>query len=292
MKKDPAYESQWRIDAAIKLSEYYSSHPEVKMIVLGGSPSRGLSDLYSDLDIVIYWDKMDMEFLEGMPLRSLNSNRTMLQKMGQADIYLEEYYFKNLKVDFGHTSLRLWEEWTDRILKKHEPDQNLIKSLGGFLDSIALHGQTLVDEWKKVISDYPDELAQNVIRRHLRFYMPGSLHNQGWKRNDILFYYDGICMMLKNLLAVLSGINKVYFSIAEPRWIQYELSRMPVKPVDCVEKINSIINAEGPQAAEILENLTEEILSLVEEHVPQIDLTRIRKFRKFKVNPVETNPFL
>ena len=44
--------SRWRIEFAEALATHYSQHQQIKMIVLGGSPARGLSDRYSDLDVI------------------------------------------------------------------------------------------------------------------------------------------------------------------------------------------------------------------------------------------------
>lgn len=51
--------SRWRIELARELSTHYSSHPEVRMVCLGGSPTKGISDAYSDLAIVVYWNELD-----------------------------------------------------------------------------------------------------------------------------------------------------------------------------------------------------------------------------------------
>ena len=67
MKADEKTASDWRIELAAELSKVYSAHEQVRMIVLGGSPSRGLSDEYSDIDMVVYWEVMDDNFITSHP---------------------------------------------------------------------------------------------------------------------------------------------------------------------------------------------------------------------------------
>lgn len=63
--------SRWRVEFAKKLVRCYALRPGIKMILLGGSPSRGISDEYSDLDIVMYWNRLDAKFIKSRPLVGL-----------------------------------------------------------------------------------------------------------------------------------------------------------------------------------------------------------------------------
>ncbi|MCP4421852.1 MAG: hypothetical protein GY805_35005 [Chloroflexi bacterium] len=56
--------SRWRIELAQELAIHYKQHEQIKMIVLGGSPSRGLSNKYSDLDVIVYWDTSLYELID------------------------------------------------------------------------------------------------------------------------------------------------------------------------------------------------------------------------------------
>ena len=59
--------SAWRVDLARAIAPRYSGHADVQMMVLGGSPTRGRSDPYSDLDVIAFWDGIPLEVLEGAP---------------------------------------------------------------------------------------------------------------------------------------------------------------------------------------------------------------------------------
>ena len=71
-KHDP---NTWRIEMSRQLAQTYSAHDGVKMIVLGGSPTQGLADPFSDLDIIVYWDEMDTDWLKAVPLRDTAGTR-------------------------------------------------------------------------------------------------------------------------------------------------------------------------------------------------------------------------
>ena len=284
-------ESLWRIELADELMEVYRPREGIRMIVLGGSPSRGWSDAYSDLDIIVYWDTIDTEWLETAPLERFGGRRAAFRKMDEAGgIYLEQNYFGTLKVDVAHVTMEVWERMVDDVLLRHEASPEIQKSLGGFLESKVLHGEELAAKWKERIKLYPDELALAMIKRHMLFFQPGVLQHQALDRGDILYYYDGLCMILKNLLGILAGLNKVYFSPAEPRWLARELEGMRIKPDRMWERIRSIFESERPEAIEILEDLTAEVLDLLEERMPEIDLTRLRRRSEFEVKACREKP--
>ena len=123
------------------------------MAVLGGSPPRGLSDEYSDLDIIIFWDEIDVSWLEADPLRDVDCERKYFRRMGEADVYLESQYFGTLKADFGHITMDMWKESVEDALTRHKPDASNLDSLSGFVASEPLYGESVVAEWKARLAD-------------------------------------------------------------------------------------------------------------------------------------------
>ncbi len=290
MNRQPGTASLWRIDLATELAKHYSAREEAKMIVLGGSPSKGLSDSYSDLDVVVYWDSIPLSWLEEIPLGSLNCRRELFKKMGEEDIYLESYYFQNLKVDFGHVTMTVWEELTRDVIERYDADPDKHGTIGGFLGAVPLHGQSLFGEWAERLSNWPDELARNVVKTYLRFYHRGVLLHQGLERGDLVFFYDGICRMLQNILGTLAGLNRTYYSPAEPRWVEYHLARMPLKPENAWPRIVSIFDAKRSEAASILEGLIDDVFDLVVKHMPEVDVTLSRHRYNLVVKPTDSKP--
>jgi len=285
--------SQWRIELAEALAGHYSAQPHVKMIVLGGSPSRGLSDRYSDLDVIVYWDTIDFDWLQTPALESVGATRKYLRRADTMTA-LETYYFDTLKVDFAHMTLSLWQEWADDLQVRFDTTGYKQKSVAGFLDAVVLHGDSLYHEWHARLSVYPEELAYNVVKENMRFFVKGCLLHQGLERDEILFFYDGTSLMLKRVLAILGGLNRVYFSIDEPRWIAHDLEgKMPVRPPHTWERILEILNGDRQQALVRLYELIYDVLHLVEEYMPTIDVASIReRMQALAVHGCDTKPNL
>lgn len=282
--------SQWRIELARELAPIYGAREGVKMVVLGGSPSRGLADAYSDLDVVVYWDDVDIAWLESIPLAEKGGQLHFVRRMGPEDAYLESYQFGPLKVDLGHSTLSLWESWTEAVLVQHEIAPPLQKSIAGFLDAVPLYGQDLYESWREKLATYPEPLAEKMVKAHLGFFHRGVLNHQGLDRGDLLFVVDGTCQMLKKGLAILAGLNRVYFSAQEPRWIEHELSRWTIKPDRAWERIVEILNADRRDIEGLLESFLTDVLDLTQRNMPHLDLSRLREGMTHQLRPCEEKP--
>lgn len=285
-----ANQSEWRIDLAAELASVYAEKPEIGMIVLGGSPTRGLADEYSDLDIVVFWEEMDTDWIDSVPLGHMDCRRTDLMKMGE-DICLESYHFGALKADFGHIGMNTWEEMVNQVLLELNTDAGLQKSLQGFMDSVVLHGEETVAEWKARIGSYPEGLGEKMVGENMRFFVEGYLLNQAWNRGDRLAYYDGVCTMLKNILGVLAGLNRIYLSKDEPRWLRQEFERMTIRPLDAPDRFDAVLLEPPETAIPLLDALIEDVFQLIERHLPDVDVeAKRRRRRELGVHPCPARP--
>jgi len=288
--------SKWRIELSRELSVHYSNHPEVRMICLGGSPAKGISDAYSDLDIIVYWNELDEDWIVTEPLKeAIGLGRTDLTSMAPGS-FIESYHIDGLKIDFGHGTMKMWKQWTSSLFKELNADPGLIGMVGGFLDSIPFYGEELCSEWKNRLRSYPNDLAMEVIKRNIGFYVTGYLVHQCLERGDYLAYQDGMCSMLKRLVSITAALNRRYYSATEPRWLDYEIGRMEVKPekLTC-ENIRWMLDNPGEESETMLYGLLDEVLTLIQEQFPELEdkiASRRKRMSNLTVRPCEKRPAL
>ena len=286
--------SKWRIELSRELSLHYSIHPEVRMICLGGSPTKGLSDAYSDLDIVVYWNELDEDWIEAEPLKkAVGLERTDLLSMAPGS-FIESYHVDGLKIDFGHGTMKTWKEWTSSLLEELNADPGLIGMVGGFLDSIPFYGEVLCSEWKNRLRNYPDDLAREVIKRNIGFFVGGYLVHQCLERGDYLAYQDGMCTMLKRLISITAALNRRYYSAEEPRWLNFEISRMKIRPrkLTC-SSVRWMLDNPGIESETMLYDLLDDVLTLIQEQFPDLEdkiANRRKRMSKLAVKPCESRP--
>jgi len=290
-RESPTHASVWRIEFARELAPFYSGHEKVRAIILSGSPPKGLSDAYSDLDMIVFWDEIDVAWLESAQLRDLDCERVYFRELKGADILLESYYFGALKVDFGHVTKDAWKKTVDEVLVDHSIAPSSQGPLGGFLHSLPLWGEEFFREWHARVEAYPDELAEKMVRGNLRLFVEGYLLHQAFGRGDVLAYYDGVCRTLKTLLDILAGLNRMYSFTEEPRWIEYYLSRIEIRPENAWERVRATLLESGEPAVEILEGLIDDVLDLVAERMPAVDVAGLRERRaKMRVGARHDKP--
>lgn len=288
MSSDAPGQSAWRIALAGELVARYDDGEGLRMAVLGGSPGKGLSDAYSDLDIILFWDALDREWIAQAPL---GLPRTDLVDMGPG-VLLESYHLDGLKADLGHVEMGVWNGMVDQVLVDLDTDGDAQKSLQGFLHAVVLRGEREAALWRDRIAAYPPALGERMVREHLRFFVRGYLLHQCWRRGDTLAYMDGLCAMLKNILGVLGGLNRVYLSPQEPRWLAWELGRMTLLPDATLDRMRRIMAAPPEEAVEILDGLILDVLALAERLMPSANAPYRRERYLREVLPCAEKPAL
>ncbi|MCU0606804.1 MAG: hypothetical protein MUF78_05165 [Candidatus Edwardsbacteria bacterium] len=286
----PTAASLWRRELARELVRSYARRPGVEMVLLGGSPARGWADRYSDLDIALYWRKLDASWIRSRPLERAGAKFVTLLDMPEHRAMLEIYTLGGLIVELGHATTASLRREIAGVTKQHRADPAAINSLGGFLDALPLHGQ---ERYRAIVSGlppYPDALARKVVERNAAFFWKGCLRHQGLSRGESVFVCDGICAMIKRLVAILAALNRLYFWPGEPRWIDRWAVRMKIYPQDLWPRLRRMMEGDRARALADLEVLIAEVLALVKKHMPEADLSRVRQFEGLEVRATERPP--
>jgi hypothetical protein len=79
-----------------------------------------------------------------------------------------------------------------------------------------------------------------------------------------------------HLLAVLAGLNRVYFSSFQFKRTHSFAERLTLKPANFAARLESCFTQEPRPAITELTHLIADTVTLVEQHMPAIDTSRIR----------------
>jgi hypothetical protein len=291
-KRAPSKHSLWRRELAQELVKPYQKRRGFEMALLGGSPARGLSDRYSDMDVVLYWDRLDADWIKSRPLEPLGLRFVTRLDMPQHQAMLEIYTLEGLIVEIGHSTTASLKQEINEVTGECKVEPPAINTIGGFLDAWAVHGAERYREIRKTIPAYPRRLAVKVIEHNLGFFWKGCLRNQGLGRGEIMFVYDGMTAMLKRLINILAALNGLYYWAGEPRWIEHWHGRMKRSPKNLWPRIVRMYRGAPGKALEDLEALLNEMLSLVKKHFPEADLSRVDRFKALEVRATSRKPKL
>src|SRR5262249_38206755 len=140
--------SQYLVALARRNAQAYAALPDIRAIIVTGSSAQGVSDFYSDIDMIVYWDKLPSE--EALLAASEKNNardRRQLVERGEEEC-MEAYYVNGVQCQVASTTINAWERDMATVLVELDVTTPLQKALSGMLESIPLYGEPLIQEWQ------------------------------------------------------------------------------------------------------------------------------------------------
>lgn len=268
--------SKQLLSLAQKNAATYLVNPKVKAIGLAGSVARGQADASSDIDMSIYYEELPSdEELKAAYEKNQGTDYRIYDCDRQAGYIVEQYFIQGVKCDFGHITIQLLEHDIENVLQQNNPDDPLLNILAGIVDMLPLHGVELIEKWKNQVANYPQELAQKMVKNHLHFRGLWILNNYGIKRNDVLFLTDELLQAVKNIIGVLLGLNRLYHPVNSVKFKGMDrfINKMTITPPNLLFRLQQIFRTPPETAINSLNELIEETFALVEKHMPEVDIT-------------------
>jgi hypothetical protein len=270
--------SHYLVSLARRLAAGYAILPGLRAFMVTGSAAEGKSDFYSDLDMTAYYDDLPSED---------DLTRVREQLGGSARIWVigdraeggfaEAFMLDGVECQIGHTTIATWEAEIAEVLDKPNADTPLHKAMEGTLKCIALHGEPLIETWKARIAAYSDGLARAMVEQHLRFPAMWLLHDRLQTRDGTIWHYQALVELSHNLLAVLAGLNRSYFTTFQFKRMRAFCDALTVAPPDLANRIEVLFGSDRKMAVEEAERLVSETLALVREHMPEVDTSAAGK---------------
>jgi Domain of unknown function (DUF4037) len=96
--------------------------------------------------------------------------------------------------------------------------------------AVVLQGEDIIKQWQTQLSPYPEELAIAMIQKHLKF-RPFDGQHILTERLEIPMLYENKCAIVRRLLNILFGLNRIYHPGF--KWTRYWAEEMSIKPFQC-----------------------------------------------------------
>ncbi len=269
--------SKYLLASAKQNIKAYIANSKAKAAMVTGSTAKGQADFYSDVEMFIYYDQLpskeELQFA-----RKLNRGSEPIRILdGYSEGFFGEFYFiDGVEFQIGNVTIAFWEQDMATVLKKLDVTSPLQKALSGMLDCIPLYGEALIQEWKRQIADYPDALAQAMVEKYLNFFPIWALQEHLATRDTTLFQHQIRLETGQNLLGVLAGLNRLYYSTFQFKRMRQFIEQMNIAPENLYIRLESLYHTEPIAAASQLKELVVETVDLVELHLPEIDTSKVR----------------
>ncbi len=269
--------SRYLATLATQVAASYVAGPAPRAILLTGSVAEGVSDPYSDLDLIAYYDRLPTADVLASVRSGIGASDVRVAPAGASEaMIVETYQIRGVECQIAHSTVDSWERDMATVLDAFTPATLAEKAIIGLRDGVALHGDDLIGQWQARAAAYPDELAVATVEHHLRFF-PLWLAAERWETRDAgIFYHQMLVETSLNLLGVAAGLNHRYFSAFQFKRLHRFTDGMRLAPERLADRLNALFTL-GPFGAGLaLERLVDETVTLVDVHLPAVDTTPAR----------------
>ncbi|NMG06285.1 hypothetical protein [Brasilonema sp. UFV-L1] len=270
--------SQYLLKLAKRNVEPYISNPKAQAAMVTGSAAEGLADCYSDLDMIIYYDELPSPE-ELQVARQQNQGSEVIWVLGertQGEVG-EAYYVNGVECQIGNITIVAWEREMAKVLQELDVTSPMQKALSGVLNCIPLYNEELIKQWQAKIAHYPDALAQAMVETHLQFFPVWKSQERLLTRDTTVWFHQVLVESVQNILAILAGINKLYYSTFQFKRMGMFIDKMNIVPENLSMRMESLFQSERRIAIRQLEDIIRETLELVNLHMPQVDTSKVQE---------------
>src|SRR6266540_6806237 len=170
------------------------------------------------------------------------------------------------------------KETLSDVVDGFDPDALKLSLVGGMLTGIPLYGHELVQSWQRRAATYPDQLRVAVVRAHAQIEGLWRLDAFCARGNPVAGYTVLTCAH-EELLHALLGLNRVYYSGFKS--LEAVAADLLVAPRDLLERMRASYPLRPGASRQILTGLVEDTHDLIEEHLPEIDVDRLRTILRY-----------
>ncbi|MDX1616923.1 MAG: hypothetical protein R3300_21625 [Candidatus Promineifilaceae bacterium] len=281
--------SRWRWRAAERLAAGYAEDKSVAAIMIVSSTARGHADRFSDLDMVFFWRKPPRE-----------ARRRQLLDRSAADLVRLYPYdphwhccndsaflgrrhpdeaFSGLKLDLTHFTVGSVESLIQALTHEMttvEPAHNLGALLA---NGQPLSGHNLINQLRGRLN-YSEALATAMVMKHGQIDFFWRWRSALARNNNMMLVQANFVDFAQKLLRTLLALNRVFFFGFG--WLDLVLDRLQLAPAEFERRYRELWHMEPAATATELAALIEETYDLVEVHLPQADVERLRRLFRFK----------
>jgi hypothetical protein len=290
--------SAWRLELARPIAEAYAEHTNVAAVIVGGSTSRGYADRYSDIEIGVFWhqpptdeDRQQCAKASGAEIHGLypyDAENEVWEDVLYAGHAAPDQPASGVLVEIPHYTIAFVERIIADVVERYDPAEDKLTLLSAFGPAIPLYGDVLIEAWRECITPYPRELALAVVKRHAQIeflWRSDMLLERG---NNLLLLNEMYVKIGKQLTQVLFALNGIYFPGF--KWLHHITAGLPIAPPEFNTRLQQVFASEPRAGAEALRGLVEETYTLIETHMPEIDVTRLRHWFRYRRQPWDAPP--
>jgi hypothetical protein len=190
------------------------------------------------------------------------------------------FHVDGVEVQIGYSREAGLAAMLDEVLVRHNPDTPNHKLAEGILKAMPLAGADRLEALQRRLAAFPPELGRAMV-------VHGLAAPVSWRGISQLLHRDaGLwCRELQTdacyrFLLVLHGLNRRYFTRFQVKRMQRVVSMLAIAPPQLAGRIDTLLAAPHREAFVALHGLEGEVIALVAQCMPDVDLSAVRKRRE------------
>jgi hypothetical protein len=280
-------ESRIRLALAQRVADAHRGIDDASLLsFVSGSTVEDLADPRSDVDMSVVFDALPDESVLREACKRV-PGEWFWQQGSIADGLVVAFRVDDIEVQIGYQSHAALGVDMDDLLVRHHPDTPNHKLAEGILKALPLAGAERLAALQARLAAFPPKLGRAMVEHGLVASLSWRGITQLLHRDAALWCRDIQVDACYRLLLVLCGLNRRYFTRFQVKRLHRLASQLPIAPPALAERIETLL-AQAPRAAfGELHRLEGEVLELVAEHLPDVDLDKLRT-RRAAWEPGET----
>jgi hypothetical protein len=192
------------VELAGRIAAAYVAQTEPRAILVAGSAAAGTNDGLSDLDLIVYHDRLPTDDDLAAARKLVGTTDARPPASGDAESRIEEFDLLGIECQVGHITVAAWERDMAAVLVERTPATPPERAIIGLLGGLALHGEDLIVRWQRRAAILPESLAHTTVV-HYQQVFPLWLAPERWKTRDAaIFYHHALAESSLNLLGMLA----------------------------------------------------------------------------------------
>jgi hypothetical protein len=278
MLKNP--ESQRRVAIAQRVADAHRGIDDPSLLsFVSGSTVDDAADALSDVDMSVIFDALPEEARLRQACHQVGGDWFWQQGDLADGGLVVAFHVDGIEVQIGYCTAATLNTDIDDILLKHNPDTPNHKLAEGMLKALSLVGEERLAALQQRLASFPPALGLAMVRHGLTAPTPWRAATQLLQRDAALWCREIQVDACYRLLLVLCGLNGRYFTRFQVKRLHGLAARLAIAPPALADRIEALLQSPPRQAFVALHVLEGEVLYLVAQRLPEVDLTVVRQRR-------------
>ena len=247
-----------------------AARTDLRATLLAGSVARGIADEHSDIDLLNFYDELpDRETFDSV---LKDARGEIIGDIGAPtpEGFVARYRIEGIEVQTGGEVISALEKRLASI-EAGDVDWISAKVAMGTLEGTALFGHELVNEWQQR-AGYPESLRRREVEANLGWFPVWAIDQHLASRDAELFRRQMLLEGAFKVVAVLSAVNRLYFTTFQFKRAGSHFEEMKVKPERLAERLDRVADGAPSEAADELRKLVEETKAIVKREMPGVEV--------------------